>query len=83
MKKRNDRVLAEGEATGHAHVAMSDDVEVFGKNLESMEREMVAPNGTDITHEEHGTITIPPGDYEITIQREIDPDSEEVRMVRD
>ena len=80
MEKRNDRVLAEGEATGHAHVATSNDVEIFGNDIE---REMNAPNGTDVVHEEHKTMPIPAGTYDITRQREIDPDDEEARYVAD
>ena len=79
-QKRNDRVLAEGEVTGHAHIALDSTVEIFG---EGIEREMVAPNGTEITHEEHGPLTIPAGEWDISRQREIDPDDEEARYVAD
>jgi hypothetical protein len=72
--------LAEGEVTGHAHVAVADDAFVIGDGIE---RELRAPNGTPVTHEEHGTFTLPPGDFNISRQREIDPDGEEARAVRD
>ena len=80
MKKRKDKNLAEGEVTGHAHRVVAADAEVFG---ESDERLLKAPNGTGVSHEEHATVTLPPGDYEISKQREIDPDTEEVRQVAD
>jgi hypothetical protein len=53
MKVRIDKNLAEGEVTGHAHVATADDAIVFG---EGIERELEAPNGTGIEHQEHKEI---------------------------
>jgi hypothetical protein len=80
MDKRNDRCLAEGEVTGHSHCCLADDVEVFGQGTE---RRLSAPSGTAVRHEEHKQITLPPGEYNITRQREIDPDTEESRAVAD
>ncbi len=37
--------------------------------------------GATFVHEEHGPVTLPPGDYEVTIQREYSP--EEIRNVAD
>lgn len=80
--KRHTRgwVLAEGEVTGHAH-------EVIGEGVEVLEKDGVlylhAPSGGQIQHEEHHTITIPPGDYTIGIVREYDHFAEEAREVRD
>jgi len=62
-------VLAEGEATGHRHVAAGDGVAV-------LEREGVrylnAPSGARITHAEHKEIVIPPGQYRIDVVHEYD-----------
>jgi len=80
MKKRTDKRLAEGEATGHAHVAQAEDAEVFG---DGFERRLAAPTGTTISHEEHGKISLPVGNYRISRQREIDPDTEEIGSVAD
>lgn len=80
MKKRKDRVLMSGEVTNHHHTAVAEDAEVYG---EGDERELVAPTGTAVTHEEHGTQTLPPGQYRISRQREIDPDSDEARAIED
>jgi len=82
MKKqrRRDKNLAEGEVTGHAHRVAADDAVVYG---EGTERELHAPNGTSITHEEHKTEVLPPGKYDISRQREINPDTEEARAVKD
>ena len=80
MKLRNDKCLAEGEVTGHAHRVTGEDVAVYG---EDVDRELHAPNGADVTHEEHKRIELPAGEYDITRQREIDPDTEEARVVAD
>lgn len=79
MEKRIDNCLAEGEVTGHAH-RVGTTAEVWGDGIE---RRLVAPRGTDVSHEEHKTITLPPGEYDITRQRELDPDTEEARAVAD
>jgi len=73
-------VLAEGEATGHAHVALGDGVELI-------EREgtlfLSAPHGATVTHQEHAPVTLPPGAYRVGRVREYDHFAEEARQVRD
>lgn len=80
MKLRKDNHLAEGEVTGHSHKAMAKTCKVFddGDN-----RFLECPDGTEVTHEEHGVRELPAGEYNITIQREINPDTEEIRRVAD
>ena len=80
MKRRKDNVLAEGEATGHAHRATGDGVAVYG---DGDDRKLQAPKGTVVTHEEHGLQTWPPGDYDISRVQEFDPFEEEIRNVQD
>lgn len=80
MERRNDNLLASGEITGHHHRATATDVAVYGSGIE---RRLHAPTGTAVVHEEHKRIEIPPGEYDITRQREIDPDTEEARAVAD
>ena len=80
MEKRRDNHLAEGEATGHAHRATAPDAVVYG---DGDERTLDAPNGTAIEHEEHAEGTLPPGEYDVCKQLEIDPDTEEARAVKD
>src|SRR5688500_14129073 len=66
------RILAYGEATGHAHrLADTADnaVEVF-RILNVIYMNVKRP--TMLLHEEHKTIEIPPGKYEIGIVRETD-----------
>lgn len=73
-------ILAEGEVTGHAHrlktaqnaTVLSCDGRLFLS---------VIGDAVEVEHEEHATVTIPPGSYEIRIQREYHP--EEIRRVVD
>lgn len=80
-KKRADGALAYGEVTGHKHaVADLKAAEVFDCGG-GLYMSVTAEGGVSIVHEEHGTVRIPKGDYEITIQREYSPD--EIRKVVD
>jgi hypothetical protein len=71
-------VLAEGEATGHAHVIRDRRARLA---TERIHRRWAAPRETTylvvngpgpvaLTHEEHDTLVIPPGVYEVRRQRE-------------
>jgi hypothetical protein len=76
----NDRiVLAKGEATGHAHaINMSNlpsDVVVTSYGANGWDNvDLLGIKGGDVvlTHEEHKPITLPPGNYEVSIVREFD-----------
>ncbi|MBA7541543.1 hypothetical protein ES705_33859 [subsurface metagenome] len=111
FKEKKDKVVLEGEVTGHAHK-----LEGEAKILEVAERianpsfdslrttwnintltahlgdftsgprsqvigYAVVDTPAELTHEEHDTITIPPGKYQIRRQREYD--EEEIRFVED
>jgi hypothetical protein len=73
-------VLAEGEATGHAHRFVGD-----AALLRHGERLFLRAAGSDvkILHEEHGPLTLPPGEYEVGRVREYDHFAEETREVQD
>lgn len=75
-----DLILMHGEVTGHAHRIAHPDgkVRVFDSGAERFIRAMV---DTPLTHEEHGTITIPPGIYRQAFQ--VEERGEEVRRVAD
>lgn len=66
-------VLAYGEVTGHAHAIVDKTAEFFqcddGRRIL-----LVKDDETKLSHEEHGTVTIPKGEYEIIQQREYDPE---------
>ena len=78
--KRASGHILEGEATGHIH--RLEDV-TKAEVLEVGERLFlrVGAEGVRIIHEEHNPITLPPGDFEITRQREYSPEA--IRNVAD
>ena len=80
MEKRNDTILAEGEVTGHAHRAVGPEVAVFGVGHH---RELHAPMGCTVTHEEHQPQTVAPGQHDVLRVQEYDPFAKEIRSVRD
>ena len=78
--RRNGRhILAEGEATGHAH-AVADDIDVFESD-EALYCLAQAP--FTVTHDEHKPITVPSGAYQIRRVRVYDHFSEEAMAVAD
>lgn len=83
-RKRGRLVLAEGEVTGHAHVIEAEDVRlVTREEAEELRMWLLVETAepVDLTHEEHATLAIPPGAYEVRIKREYSP--EEIRNVAD
>jgi hypothetical protein len=71
-------ILAYGEVTGHAHAILEPTVV---KLADGIAEYLCAPMGATIRHEEHGTIALPAGNYEIIHQREYSP--EQIRRVVD
>lgn len=84
LKHRKSGHVLEGEATGHIHRIADADLDV-AKVLEAGEGQLYlsvsAEGGISIVHEDHKTIALPPGDYEVVRQREYSP--EEIRNVAD
>ena len=90
-------VIAEGEATGHAHafnmtnnpgvdITLWHRISSYGRKVGggSTPGAMRIKGGDAVlTHEEHNAITIPPGEYEITQVREFDYLRRETRTVVD
>ena len=81
-QKQKHKRLAEGEATGHCHQALADDAEIW-EDSSSGNRELHAPSGTGVKHEEHKQVELPAGKYDILIQREVDPFEQVIRKVQD
>ena len=71
-KKLKHLILAEGEVTGHLHQITKGDAELYDDNGTLYLH--VDSDNAELTHEEHKTIILPKGDYEITIQREYTPE---------
>ena len=74
-------VLAEGEATGHAHaIEVQEGVELMTL-ADALFLKVGLP--VTVTHEEHKPVTIAPGTYQVGIVREYDHFAEEARDVVD
>ena len=75
-------VLAEGEATGHAHVIDDVRAELRDEGWSGRRFIVVEEDATvSLEHDEHDTLTVSAGIYEIRIQREYTPRG--FRQVRD
>jgi hypothetical protein len=74
-------IIAEGETTGHAH-RLHDGVLYEDAQGNMFVRVPEGKTGT-LTHEEHGTIALPAGDYVVTRQREYNPYERSIRQVAD
>lgn len=67
-------ILAEGEATGHAHTLVrqkNKTAPVLFKNGQDLY--FSAKEGTAVVHQEHARIELPPGSYKIVNQVEYVP----------
>lgn len=78
VERVNGRVvLALGEVTGHSH-SMDDDPNVTQfREGDKQFIEVLGEKGAMLVHEEHGPIDLPPGRYEVGIQREYEPTGRE------
>ncbi len=81
---RDRVVLAHGEVTGHAHAFYTDRVRMFrdsGAGSGGTTFIRVEDGGADLKHEEHATIAVPAGDFEVIQQSEYHPEA--IRSVQD
>ena len=75
-------VLAHGEVTGHAHAIRDKRAALFrDPKLAAIFMHVSGDGPVALDHQEHDTIHIPPGDYQIIRQREYTPDA--IRNVAD
>lgn len=79
-KKQDTNILAEGEATGHAHRLIGGDFDVMKSDRMML---LIVRKEAILEHEEHGPITLGEGFYEIDRVREYDHFKEEARQVAD
>ena len=79
--KNGKYVFAEGEMTGHCHSVVAD------KRIEMFEKDgrmyVGVKEPANLEHQEHSTIEIPVGEYEISRVLEYDHFAEEARAVTD
>ena len=73
-------VLAEGEATGHAHAIEDPEARTF---TYAGQRDLLTRSKAQLIHEEHAPIEVPPGVYRIVIQREYEPSAGSERPWRE
>ena len=81
MEDSNDGALAYGELTGHVHQLQGRDFSLRTDGGGVKFLHVLKP--TPVKHQEHKSITIPPGWYKIGIQREYDPFTKRARQVQD
>lgn len=80
LKEKPDRVVAEGEETGHAHVLVNG---ALFEVLNSEKLYIKSEQNTRIIHEEHLPIKLESGNYQVIRQREYLGPGLETRIVRD
>jgi len=83
-------ILAYGEITGHAHAVTGNanlleiPTNIIDQTIRDVEKWLeVREGGAQIIHEEHATITLPPGRYAIVRQREYTTSDMSPRYVAD
>lgn len=78
-------VLAYGEVTGHAHALLDHHVTLHALTDRDVDDRFLEIVGADarLVHEEHGSITLPPGSYIVRRQREYTPADMAPSMVAD
>lgn len=82
LQKTKQIVLADGEVSGHKHVITKTDEDV---ELYKIHEDLYIKNKVvkEISHEEHKTVSLPPGTWKVKIAKEYDHFLEESREVRD
>ena len=63
-------ILAHGEATGHKHAIKNDGRAILMKAKDENKFYLMIVKDTELNHEEHATINLPAGNYEVIRQRE-------------
>ncbi len=79
-RKLKGLVLAEGEATGHAHRIVEDGAALYEKDGVLY---IKVEKPVQVQHEEHKPITLSKGIYRVGYVREYDHFTEEARIIRD
>ena len=81
-REKGRLILAHGEATGHAH-AIADKRAALFRDPKLMAIFMTVSGDAPVAleHDEHDTISVPPGSYRVVRQREYSPEA--IRNVAD
>lgn len=82
IARENGRVvLAHGEVTGHAHTIKAEGAALFRDPKLMAIFMTVSGDAVSLEHDEHDTIVVPPGNYQVIRQREYSPEA--IRNVAD
>ena len=82
--ERDRVVLAHGELTGHAHAISEKGATLYQRTVRGeVNRMLRLSRSVKLEHEEHDTIELPAGTYEVRQQREFEPGSRRHRNVAD
>ena len=81
LKKAQDNILALGEATGHNHKLVSEQICVFEDKQKN--KFVNLEQDTELIHEEHGKIVLDAALYMMVKEREFSPFDEEIKAVMD
>jgi hypothetical protein len=73
LKRTNKVTLAFGEVTGHHHTIYDSGCVGYANEIEGLAAYLDVESDCNLTHQEHDTITIPPGKYKVTRQVEYTP----------
>ena len=77
-RDEHDRiVLAHGEVTGHSHAIHSKNSFLMKDKESDKVYLMIVKKEAELVHEEHTTIILPIGNYEVIRQREYRPEREQ------
>ena len=79
VDEKGDVILAHGEVTGHAHRIMRG--AIMFRADEGIGTYLEVKTGADVTHEEHATVSLPAGLYEVVVQSQYTPQA--IRNVED
>jgi hypothetical protein len=82
-KMRRNGHIMEGKVTGHIHRVADADLEKceLFDSTEKLFLNVSADSGVSIIHEDHATLELPAGQYEVIRQREYSPEA--IRNVAD
>lgn len=87
VKQKKDKIIAYGEITGHHHKLMptkeefADSLKVYLDELS--QKVYFETKGADLGHQEHKTIEIEAGKYEVLVEREFDYFTRRISQVVD
>ena len=83
LKKLDTNILAEGQFTGHNHKIVAEPIDLTIYTDNEGKKYFNLNKDSDLTHQEHKTIKIKKGLYELVIEQEFDPFQEVINQVKD